>query len=602
MDSADFSTIKASIISYLQNQQQFSSYNFSGSAMQVFVDVLSYNTSIAAANANLAFNEAFLDTAVNRANVVSSSKEIGYIPRSVTAPLSEINISLTVSGNPSQYLIPAGTTFSTTINGVSYTYSTIKDNILNNVGNVFASNIEIAQGVFTTFQYVRDTNLPQQRLTVPSKNADLQYLTVSFKNQSSDALYIPLESAISLGFGNITGQSLVYFVQEMFDGFFDVYFGDDIFGKSLNNGNVILLKYLITNADASNQANNFTITSSLTNVTSVTIDTISNATGGAQRESVDSIKFLAPLFFQAQDRAVTSTDYVALLKNNLGNINDVTAWGGELQNPPFYGKVFIAIAPVGDINFTTAQKDNIISTFLNKFNVIGVRPTLVDPNYLFVNVSTTIRYNAKLYNSNTNVNLQNNVSAAITNFFNTSVNKFGRDLFFTQLTTAIDAVSPIIETNITNLTLSRELVIVPSTATRYLFEFNNAIAPNTVASNEIVIGGVNYFMKDIPQGVAPFSTGNIAIYNLNGNVVQFLNTNVGIVNYDTGEINIPNLQIDNITADPINQLLIMSVGQGNITDSNHPSVIVTDYNVYANGRDDIIVLGTVNITLVSDQS
>ena len=601
-NNSDFSAIQAQIISYLKNQSQFTSYNFSGSALSLFTEILSYNTAIAAATANLSFNEAFLDTANQRSNVVSQAKSIGYIPRSATAPTAQINILLTVSGNPEQYLLPAGTAFSTNIDTTSYTYVTTQDYVLKNVSNTFSGQINIVQGVLTSFRYVVDTSLPQQRFTIPSQDVDLDYLSVTWKNQSTDSLYTPLESANSIGFGKINSETLVYFVQEAFDGYFDVSFGDGIFGKALGNGNIVLLNYLITNEDASNGAMSFSLSSSLSNVTSISIDTVSNAVGGSQRETVDSIKFLAPLVYQAQDRAVTSSDYTALLKNNLGNINDVTCWGGELQNPPFYGKVFIAIAPVGDIQFTVSQKDNIISAFLSNYNIVGVRPTIVDPNYLFVNVDTTIRYNAKLFNANSNISLQSDITTAITNFFNTSVNKFGQNLYFTQLTTAINAVSPVIETNITNLTLQRELEIVPSVATQYLFNFNNAIAPNSVASNQIVIGSNNYFMLDLPQGTAPFTTGNIAIYSLNGDTIQYFDTNVGTVNYNTGVVNIPNLKIDNITLDPIDQLLVMSIAQGSITDAANHTVIVTDNSVYCNGREDIIVLGTITVSLVGDQS
>jgi hypothetical protein len=600
MSTTDFTAIQTDIINYLKNQTQFSDYVFTGSAISVLVDIMAYNASNMAVNANLVFNETMLDTANQRANVVSRAKELGYIPRSKTAATANIRMSFVVSGNPTQYILPANTRFSATINGSTYTFVTTDENIFTNVSNVFTSTITIAQGVLTSYQYIRDITQTQQRFTIPTTNVDLNYLTVSKKNSISDIAFSIVENFNNLTFSDVKATTSVFFLSEMYDGYYDTYFGDNVFGAALNNGNVILLQYLITNADVVNGAQSFTLASTLPTVSALTITTINAAFGGSQNESIESVKFVAPLFHQAQDRAVTETDYAALLKNSLGIINDVSVWGGEKNTPKAYGRVFVAIDPVGNQILSSSEKKLIVDSYLSKYNIVGIIPEILDPNYIFVDVSTTVTYNARLFNRNNNLDLESNVNTAITNFFIQQVNKFGQSLYYSKLLATIDGVSPIIEDNITNLTLTRQVGIIPGIATNYAFNFNNAIEPGSLIASQIVINSVNYFIKDIPT--AGTVTGVLAIYKMNGNNVQYLNTTAGTVNYNTGAVLLQNVKIDDIVLDPINKELSMTVSQGNLVDLANQNIVTTDFNVYANGRDDIVVLRNISIALIADNS
>ena len=600
ISSADFATVRQSLQTFLSNQTQFNSYNFDGSAMSVLLDILAYNTTYLASYGNMVFSESFLDTAAQMSSVTSRAKELGYLPRSMQAAKANINLSFSVAGNPSQYILPKNTVFAATVDSTTYNFVTTEDITFTNVANVFSQTIEVAQGVLTSYQYVVDLTNTAQRLIIPSTAVDTDFLTVSFMDSISDIAFIPVPYVDAFSLGAIDGTTLLYLLQLSFDGFYEVFFGDGTIGQAVASGNVVQLNYLITNGDSANAAQNFTLSSTLSGVTSMTITTIDAATGGSQAETVDSIKFLAPLFFESQDRAVTTNDYIVLLKNNYGNVSDVSVWGGEQNNPPYYGKVFIAIAPTGGGTLSQTNKDAITNDIISKYNIVSIRPQIVDPNYIYVSVNTNVTYNAKLYTSLTNADLQSQVTTSITNFFATQGNKFGNTIYYSKLCAAIDLTAPIILDSITNLTLQRVTPILPGTATEYTFNFNNAISPNSVVSNQFVIDGVTYNLKDLPDGNL-LATGKLQVYTVSGNNVTYLFTNAGTINYNTGTLTLPNIRIDSILTDPINQLLAISVGQGDFLDIANPNIVTSDKNIYCNGREDIVVLqqGGINVNLIA---
>ena len=598
----DFFQIKTLLKAYLQNQSEFSDFDFDGAGLAVLLDMLAYTTHYTGVHTNMAFAETFLDSAVKRSSVVSRAKELGYTPRSKTAATATVRISFSVTGNPDQYILPKGTRFSASSGGETFTFVTTEDIIIENNGsNVFTSDITIAQGKFASISYIVDLTDASQRFTLGSKDADTNFLTVLHKDTSASTSSNQYSFIDDVSIGDLAANSQVYFLKETFDEFYEVYFGDNVIGKAVENGNVITLTYLITDGASANGSKTFTLSSTLSGVSSMSVTTLSSAQGGGARETIESIKYLAPFYYQSQNRAVTTDDYKSLVISNYSNVDDVAVWGGEENDPPYYGKVFIAIKPRTSYYFSNTVKQSIQNDIVSRFNVMSIRPEIVDPEYIEVSLNTTIRYNARLYDGTTNSGLSSDIEDAIETFFSNQTNRFGQPLYYSKLVSAIDNVSDLILNSITNLTLSKSETIFQGTTASYSYDLNNSIYPGSLRSNAFTIGGITYKIKDIQNTDTP-STGAIAIYRTDTGA--FLTRTAGTVNYNTGEVAITNVSIDSIVGDAINKLLVISVAPGQFIDENDPETVFSDYNVYTNEREQIIKLkdGGITITMVPDGS
>jgi uncharacterized phage protein gp47/JayE len=601
ISEANFTEIRNQIKEFFKTKPEFTGYNFDGTASGVLIDILAYTAFYKNVHTNLAFNEVFLDTANQRQSIVSRAKELGYLPRSMSGAKATVRLSFTVTGNPSQYILPKNTRFSSTINGLTYTFVTPVEYIFDNVSNVFTKNIEIVQGVLTNFEYTVNSNDLSQRFIVPNKSVDLDYLSVSKKNSSSDTDYFNVVRANDLDLVDISGDTELYLLTEDYDGYYKLHFGDGAIGKELVNNNVIRIDYLITDGLEANGARTFSLSSNLSGVGGISILTIDAAAGGNDKETEEAIKFNAPLYFQAQGRAVTENDYKSIMLNRYSNIEDIQVWGGEKNDPPYFGKVYIAVKPLNDILLSPTQKSAIATDILSRYNVVGIRPEVVDPEYIYVYVDTAITYNANIAARSGNTQLENGVVEAIENFFDTTTNKFGVPLYYSKLVAAIDSSSPVIKNSITNLKLERRKQIIDGISTRYTFNFNNAIAPNSLETVEIEIDSQNYYIKDVPTGSAPFVSGTLKICRMDGLSEITLNANAGTINYNTGLVILDNVRIDDIPSDTVNKVLWVRVSQGNFVDPD-TTKIVTDYNVYTNGRQDIVALQDITVTIVADNA
>ena len=545
---------------------------------------------------------------MQRAAVVSRAKELGYVPRSTSAASAIINVSFSVTGNPAQYTLPKNTQFLATAGGTSFTFTTTNDILIENDGNdQFTKEISIVQGAFSTIDYTVDLNDASQRFTLGSLTADTNYLTTAHKDNSGSTAINQYSFIDSLSIGALDQDTLVYFLRETYDGFFEVYFGDGNIGKANLDGNVISLTYLITDGESANGANAFTLSTTLTGISGFSATTISPAIAGADKESVESIKYLAPFYYQSQGRAVTADDYKALIKANYSNVDDISVWGGEENDPPFYGKVFIAIKPKSSEIFSNSVKLLIQEDIISRFNIMSIRPEIVDPEYINVEVDTVVTYNSRLYDGTTNSGLADDIKTNITNFFDSQANKFGQPLYYSKLTTDIDGTSPLILNSITNITLSKSQEIFSGISAQYEYTFNNSVYPGSVKSNEFTIDGVDYSFTDI-QDTTDLSVGTIAIFRTtNQGDVVYLTENTGTIDYNSGKISVNNININSIVGDTINKLLTVYISQGAFIDSSNPNVVYKDMNVYTNGREQIVRISPlsgegITITLLPDGS
>lgn len=608
VSEADFLRIRTNFKNFLATQDEFTDHNFEGSGLSILIDAVSYGIHYHATHSNLVFSETFLDTANLRRSVVSRAKELGYLPRSKSAAVANITVSFSVSGNPNEYVLPRGTRFSSnSTTESSYSFTTLEDIIVENDGNnVFSKSIAIYQGKLNSYSYTVNLNNSGQRLIIPSKDVDVDHLSVYVKNSVSDTVTETYTYFDEIPLGSIDGETNVYFLRETFDGYYEVYFGDDVLGRAIQTGNVVELHYLITSGEDANDRQLFTLSSSLSGVSSVSITTVDASYGGDERESVSSIKFLAPMFYQSQNRAVTKEDYKAIIMRNYPNIIDVSVWGGEDNVPPYYGKVFAAVKPKNQTFLSNTVKQTIQNDLLRRFGVAGIRPELVDADYIDVSVNTTVTYNARLYGNISNVDLENSVRDTIETFFDDEANKFGSPLYYSKLVAAIDDTSDLIINSVTNLTLEKSVEIYQGVSGTYTFEFNNAIHPGSFITNEFLIDGVAWRIRDIPipSGFI-HTTGRLAIYReTSPGSYTYLSGNTGTINYTTGEITISNIIIDSVVDDPIFKKLVVSVSPGAVQDPENPQISFTDYNVYTNERNQIIRLkeNGVSLTLIPDEN
>ena len=543
----NFDQIKANLKQYLSNQNTFKDYDFEGSGMAVLLDLLAYNTHYLSYHANIAANEMFIDTADLRPSIVSLAKALGYTPNSVRAPYADINV--VVNGATGATLtMNAGTQFTTTVDNVNYNFVTIGSNTISPVDGVYTfSNLKIYEGTYVSYNYTANTTDVDQKFLINSENADTSTLTVQVQESATDTTTNTYTRATSIT--ELDSDSKVYFLQESDDGKFEVYFGDGVVGKAIANGNIVILKYVVTNKTAANGASSFALSGNIGGNTNVTITVNSNAANGSEAETKESIKFKAPKSYSAQDRAVTVDDYKVKVEEIYSNAGSVSAWGGEDNDTPFYGRVYISIKPTAGSTLTDTTKTDII-TQLKKFSVASVTPVIVDPETTSVLLTSTIKYDEK-QTTKTSTEIKTLVTNAVTNYNTNTLQKFDSVLRYSKLLETIDDADTSILSNITTLKLRKTFTPTLSTSTNYTVNFSNALY-NPHSGHNTSSGGILsstgfkvandsnvYFFDDDGEG-------NVRRYYLVGSVRTYVDNTAGTITYSSGAIAINALTIASI--------------------------------------------------------
>ena len=543
----NFDQIKANLKQYLSNQNTFKDYDFEGSGMAVLLDLLAYNTHYLSYHANIAANEMFIDTADLRPSIVSLAKALGYTPNSVRAPFADINV--VVNGATGATLtMNAGTQFTTTVDNVNYNFVTIGSNTISPVDGVYTfSNLKIYEGTYVSYNYTANTTDVDQKFLINSENADTSTLTVQVQESATDTTTNTYTRATSIT--ELDSDSKVYFLQESDDGKFEVYFGDGVVGKAIANGNIVILKYVVTNKTAANGASSFALSGNIGGNTNVTITVNSNAANGSEAETKESIKFKAPKSYSAQDRAVTVDDYKVKVEEIYSNAGSVSAWGGEDNDTPFYGRVYISIKPTSGSTLTDTTKADII-TQLKKFSVASVTPVIVDPETTSVLLTSTIKYDEK-QTTKTSTEIKTLVTNAVTNYNTNTLQKFDSVLRYSKLLETIDDADTSILSNITTLKLRKTFTPTLSTSTNYTVNFSNALY-NPHSGHNTSSGGILsstgfkvandsnvYFFDDDGEG-------NVRRYYLVGSVRTYVDNTAGTITYSSGAIAINALTIASI--------------------------------------------------------
>jgi hypothetical protein len=480
----DFDTIKTNLRNFLRQQSEFQDYDFEGSGLNILLDILAYNTHYNAYYLNMVANESFLDSAILRNSVVSHAKKLGYVPRSATAPIALVRVVVeTGNSTPGTLSLPRGYVFlSSQIDGVSYRFVTLDAYSATKVGTTYTfNNVKIYEGQFSAYSYVNSyTSNPKQIFTIPSDKVDTSTLRVSVRQSTSNTQTEVYERAEDVL--NITSNSQIYFLQEGRNGQYEVYFGDDVLGKKIPDGGVVNFEYLITSASEANQANNFISTASIGGFTSIAVNPIKAASGGTVRETVEQIKFAAPLSLLSQNRAVTKNDYIRLIQQKYPTFEAVNVWGGEENDPPVFGKVFVSAKPKQGFEITQTEKEFVRENILKPISILTVTPEIIDIDYNYLKIASTVFYDATK-TTQSNEDFKNSIRTTILNYCNNNLNKFNSYFKYSGLETAIDAYSSSIVSNEVELFVAKKFRPVLGQSDSYVLDYGFELARGTTNDN-----------------------------------------------------------------------------------------------------------------------
>ena len=544
----DFENIKGSLKRFLGNQNEFKDYDFEGSSMAILLDLLAYNTHYLAYNANFVANEMFMDTAQLRSSVASLAKLVGYTPSSARAPVADLKLVIN-DGTGATITIPAGTKFSTTVDGLTYTFVSVADNTVQPVDGIYtAQSLNVYEGTYVSYNYTYDSSDIDQRFLIPSDRADSTTIKVAVQNSASDTTSNTYIRATSIT--ELDGTSKVFFLQEAEDGQFEIYFGDGVIGKALEDGNIISISYVVTNKTEANGATSFALSGSISGFNDVTITVNSSAQGGGEPEALQSIKTNASNFYSSQDRAVTVEDYKTKVKQLYANTQSVSAWGGEDAETPFYGRVYISILPTSGSNLTDSTKDRIVKD-LKKFSVASVTPVIIDPETTDIVLTTTVKFDEKA-TTKVSDTIKSNVITTITNYNANTLQSFDTMFRHSKLTGLIDDTDDSILSNITTVQLRKSFTPTIGSSTKYTINFANALY-NPHSGHNTSSGGILsstgfkidgnttdvFFLDDD-------GNGNVRRYKMDGSVRSYANSTQGTINYTTGSVEVNSLNVSNI--------------------------------------------------------
>jgi hypothetical protein len=545
LTSLDFDSNKASLKAFLRSQDEFKDYDFEGSNINVLLDLLSHNTYLNAFYLNQLGGEAFLDTAQIRESVVSHAKELNYLPRSFSSAIAKINITVkTTDTQKKSLVVPKGTNFLSRIGQESFTFS-IADNMVSTSGNgtFLLEDVPIYEGTYLSDTYAINYDDPLI-YKITNKTVDLSSLSVTVieDNGSIQTRYTRANSLLGLD-----ANSTVFFLQAARGDSYEVLFGDDIIAKRPKNNSIILLEYRICSGELPNGASKFISTGRIDDETDITITTVSSATFGSVAETLNSIKFNAPRAFTTQERAITSEDYENLLRINFPEISSVSAFGGEDAIPPQYGKIFVSV-DLRDIDALPDIKKEQYTRFLRSRSSVAMEPIFISPEYTYVNIKSNIKYdiNKTLLSPE---DIRTLVISSIIDYSNENLNNFNRTLRYSKLIKSIDDTDLSVISNDTDLLLIK--YISPETNTPIslsidfkskleksspLIDEHNITDYHTITSSPFTYGNKNgCILEDDGNGTIRVV---VAIGDKHKTII-----NTGTIDYDTGKLNINNLNI-----------------------------------------------------------
>ena len=554
----DFDEVKNNLKVFLSGQTEFTDYDFEGSGMNALLDVLAYNTHYLGFNANMLANEMFLDSASLRSSVVSHAKTLGYIPNSARAAVATVNVSLNTTSVTSATM-PAGTIFNSTVNGTDYQFVTSDAVTSSNIGSSIPFVLtKIYEGTFVTTRYTVDSTDVEQRFLVPNRRADTSTLKVVVQNSSSDSTTTTFTQATDIT--QVTDESDVYFLQEVENGKFEVYFGDGVIGTALVDGNIVILTYVVSNTTDANGASIFKSNAGIAGISDVSVEVIDVANGGSEPETITSIKYNAPLDYASQGRCVTTEDYKVYAKKLYANAQSVQVFGGEngsfdsslgVVSAAEYGKVFISVITTTGLSLTSSEKRQLVSD-LSKYTVASITPVIIDPDTTFIILNVQFKYDSSKTTSALS-EVESEVVSAITSYDTSNLGEFEKLFRHSQVTRLVDDANVSVLSNTTNVILGKFFTPTTTASASYYIYFNNALY-NPHSGHNSADGGIlastgffisgdttnEHFFDDNGEGI-------VRLYYLQSGARVYVDTTAGTINYATGEVFIESIFITTIS-------------------------------------------------------
>lgn len=480
----DFDSIKTNLKSFLKQQSEFSDYDFEGSGLNVLLDILAYNTHYNAYYLNMVANEAFLDTALLRDSVISHAKKLGYTPYSSTSPKAICNITVASSGtSPEKLTMPRGFSFTgNPIDNSVYSFIVLDDvTVTKSNSNYYFENLEIYEGKFVSYEFTHDeSSNPKQIFVLPDPNLDTRTIKVTSRPSNSNTQISIYSKVVDIL--DINSQSEVYFLEESRGGKYQIYFGDNVIGKKLEDGSVITVSYLVTNGSLGNGTNDFIPSQPLQGLANFTVDVVNVASGGGDRESLDEIRFSSTTQYTTQNRLVTFKDYESYIKKNYPVIDSISVWGGEDETPRVYGKVLISIKPKDGYYISENEKQNIIENIIKPKSIVSVQTEILDPDYLYILTNAYVKYDSRKTIDSEDT-IKTKIKNAILTYSDNNLNVFGARFVLSKLQDDVDAtnLNSIIGSEI-NVRVQKRFLPVLNTNKSYSIKFNTPLHRGTISN------------------------------------------------------------------------------------------------------------------------
>lgn len=532
-----FDAIKTALKNYLRSQSTFADFNFEGSTFNILLDILAYNTHYQTFYLNMVGSEMFLDSALLRNNVVARAREKGYTPTSAQGASASIRLQITPTNNQiSTVTVPSGVHFTVPVSNRTLTFVTPEATTISRDANGdFISTVTITEGLPLTHRF--SVSGGNTTFTIPNEKVDTRSLLVRVQTSNTDTTNSTYTKAEAIN--EIGANSKVYFLEEGDNSRYRISFGDNVLGKKPIDGNLVIVDYRVCSGPLGNGANNFTFAfGSIDGHSNVSFTLVSAASGGVNQESIDSIKFNAPKFFSRQDRGVTKTDYERMIKAQFPDLQAVTVWGGEDNDPPRYGRVFIAAKPAIGTVLPNVKKDEIVE-FLNTRNVVSIDPIVEDAEFLYIEIDSTVTYNPNLTTLSEGA-LKSRIQTAIVNWFSTNISDFGEKFRGSKLIQHINNVNAAILGNDTTFRMQMRFTPTTGTNQRVELKFNNAFKDQDV-SHEVHVGHVptvftqtNFTFNGFESLFKDNGSGGVFIYRETTSGLVTLQSDSGSVDYTTG--------------------------------------------------------------------
>jgi hypothetical protein len=535
-----FDGIKQSLIDMYSAKPEFKDFNFTAPGISSLLDALTYTTLYLVQYANFSLNEVYLDSAQVRSNVVSLAKALGYTPYQYYSAMGKIRVSLKTTAPQTLTVasyVPAETPFIGKTDTGSYTFIAKNDSYFQQgTDGIWYADVEVQEGIYVTETFVED-EYETTKFILSNQNTDTRYMRVSVAENSESTEFVPYTLVTSIT--DLSSTALVYFLQESYNGNVEIYFGDNKMGKSVVNGNVVKVKYLVTNGSAANTIKTFSLNTSIAGMeySNFSVSVLEASHSGGDREDIESIRFNSPKYFQRQERNVTVSDYnTSILSNYGGLISSITTWGGEDNTPPQYGKVFVSILPKYSDTISSNQKEEIIQSIKNK-SLPCIITEIVDPVIVYMDLTATIDWNQNKSVFTKSV-LTDKLSTSILNYFNTNYAGFKTSYKDSKLISLITTTDSSVEDALIGKKLFQNMKAIAGKSNTYVFRFLNKVAEGSVFVGPWMKTGStkSYYIYD--------NLGKLYVYDQSVAVP----TSIGTVNYETGYIEIQNFDFG-ISAD-----------------------------------------------------